>query len=107
MLKYDQISDLRQTKEFWHDGVQVRVWQGIVEGAAQGFVSVACKSSSLAACKCACDRALRKGVAAALGRAALQLPAHMMQCRLSENVTEAWLQQGAWHVLQTTRAPAL
>jgi hypothetical protein len=33
VLKYDQISDLKQTQEFWHAGVQVRVWQGVVEGA--------------------------------------------------------------------------
>lgn len=33
MLKYDQISDLKQIHEFWHAGVQVTVWRGIVEGA--------------------------------------------------------------------------
>lgn len=33
VLKYDQIADLKQTQEFWHAGVKVRVWQGVVEGA--------------------------------------------------------------------------
>lgn len=36
ILRYGDITELQQTREFWHDGVQVRVWRGVVEGAATG-----------------------------------------------------------------------
>lgn len=36
ILRYGDITELKQTREFWHDGVQVRVWRGVVEGAATG-----------------------------------------------------------------------
>lgn len=32
VLRYDDIVDLMRTREFWHNGVQVSAWHGIVEG---------------------------------------------------------------------------
>jgi starch synthase len=31
-LNYDEVVDLRQDYDFFHNGVQIKVWKGLVEG---------------------------------------------------------------------------
>lgn len=38
VLRYDDIVDLMRTREFWHNGVQVSAWHGIVEGLSTIFL---------------------------------------------------------------------
>lgn len=38
VLRYDDIVDLRRVRDFWHNGVQVSAWQGIVEELSTIFL---------------------------------------------------------------------